>query len=726
MVLEASLASLMVVWSAAGSMAASPEVTVPPAASEDPEQAALVEGVEVVGRRGAAKVPPETELDAADIDALGAYDIGEVLRRLTERLGPGEEPMVIINGKRTPNAGVFSGFPPDALVRAEVLPREAASLYGGAPGQRVVNLVLQRRFSSRDALAAGGRPVAGGTSSLNGDLRRSAISGNDTHQFGARISRQTALRAGERDRGDLSQGDGGRLTLRPRVDAAAANVAMTKALGDWLGALSVNGQTRDSRSVARFGADVGEVRRVTDSLGLTAGVSGDAMGWSVQFGLAGQASRTREGGLSSSRSAIRSISASVAADRPLFELPAGPVTANLSAQVLASRSTVETDVVRRSLSARSEDARITLSAPLARRDEDGQDGYSIGDVRATVGATMRRTASAGGEGVDAAVSWIPRQGVRFNGLWSTSSESVADQQRFEPLQYGAPTVVFDFRRGEAVEVTPILGGNPDLRPPRSERSSISAFLGPFTPWSLAGSVDFQRFEARDGIGALPALTQDVEAAFPERFRRDDQGRLISIDRRPLNIRSTSTETLVTSVSLALPTPPEGPAPRGTSLRLTLNHTWRVRSAMLLHERLPEMDRLAGDGGGVARQEIGVQLDGRRGRWGVNAGARWQDGYRVRRVSGRDDPGDLVVDPFLSVDLKLSLRLNAVSSAGRTGEATGEPRRGRNDLQLDLEIENLFDARPAARLGDGSPAPGYGRDMQDPLGRSVRLVLKRRF
>jgi hypothetical protein len=53
----------------------------------------------------------------------------------------------------------------------------------------------------------------------------------------------------------------------------------------------------------------------------------------------------------------------------------------------------------------------------------------------------------------------------------------------------------------------------------------------------------------------------------------------------------------------------------------------------------------------------------------------------------------------------------------------------------MEIANLFDARPGARLGDarpgarlgdGRPAPGYGRDERDPVGRTVLLSLKRRF
>lgn len=136
------------------------------AATQNLDDPVTVDDVEVRGRRGAARVPPEMELSGAEIDALGAWDIGEVLQRIGETLGVSDEPVVIINGKRVANSGAFSGFPPDALVRAEILPPEAAALYGGVSGQRVVNLVLQRRFSSYDGRLSGSRPTQGGTASL--------------------------------------------------------------------------------------------------------------------------------------------------------------------------------------------------------------------------------------------------------------------------------------------------------------------------------------------------------------------------------------------------------------------------------------------------------------------------------------------------------------------------------------------------------------------------------
>ena len=690
------------------------------------EASFMVDDVEVRGRRGAAGIAPELELGEADIDALGAYDIGEVLGRLTEQLAPGEEPMVLINGRLVPNAGVFSRFPPDALVRAEILPREATSLLGGRPGQRVVNLVLQRRFSSLDVLASGARPTAGGTSVLTGDLRRSAISGNDTYQAGVRVSRQTALQVDDRKGRDVNGGMvTGTATLRPRIDAVAANLSLTRMLGDWSGSFTLNGQKRDSLTLLRFGQDLQDVRRRTDSLAGTAGLSGRRAGWSLQLGFAGQVARSSEEGRADSRSEVASFTATGAANRTLFTLPKGPASMNLSGQVSVSRSKLEAESARRRLSAWSGDVRGSLSVPLSRGGEDTLEARLLGDVLATVGGDVRQGDTGEGNGLNAALSWVPRRDVRVIGVWSTATESVSDSQRFDPIHYGAPLVVFDFRTGEAVQVTPVLGGNPELRPSRFERLSLTASLGPWTSWSLAGSVGFQQTRNTDSIGALPALTEEVEAAFPERFSRDSQGRLLGVDQRPLNTRSVEATEVVSSMSLSLPGREPGLS-SAASLRLTLNHTWRLRSRLSLHAGLPEMDRLAGDGGGVPRQDISFVLDGRHGRWGVNATGRWQGGSRIRRWSGRDGSGDLLIDPFASIDLRASLQLNLASSHSPDTDQPTSARRRSAGLFLDLEVENLFDERPDARLGDGAPAPGYGRDMQDPLGRTLRLTLKRRF
>ena len=191
----------------------------------------------------------------------------------------------------------------------------------------------------------------------------------------------------------------------------------------------------------------------------------------------------------------------------------------------------------------------------------------------------------------------------------------------------------------------------------------------------------------------------------------------------MNFSSTLTESLSTGLNFNLPRPTGVGEGKATVLRIAVNHTLQLSSIIQLRGGLRELDRLHGDGGGLARQNARVMVDARRGPWGANVSAQWQDGYRTRRVGGQDGPGDLVVSPFTTVDLRLSLQL---TSSGLRMPAEDGPQRRSGGVQVNLDIENLLDARREARLGDGSVAPGYGRDVQDPLGQTVRLTLQQRF
>jgi len=113
--------------------------------------------------------------------------------RLAETLSPDQPPIIIVNGRRIVNASDFLRFPPDALARVEVLPPEAASLFGGEPARRVVNIVMQPRFKSRDAQLSATLPTGGGTSSVRGDLRQSEIQDDNSLQFGTQAARTTPL-----------------------------------------------------------------------------------------------------------------------------------------------------------------------------------------------------------------------------------------------------------------------------------------------------------------------------------------------------------------------------------------------------------------------------------------------------------------------------------------------------------------------------------------------------
>lgn len=690
--------------------------------AQDAETAAptQLDEVVVVGRRGAARLAPERELGTEEIDNLGAYDIGEVINRISENLGLQQPPLIIVNGRRVVDPRNFVGFPPDALSRLEILPQQAGSMYGADPSRRVVNIVLVPEFRSRDGLARASRPTSGGTSTLAVDARQSQLKETDTLQFGVEAARTTSLRASERTgvvEDNLAR-EGS--TLRPATRTASANLSMTGTIGDWATSLTASAQEQRSRFSSRVAGAAIDTRQATSILNASGGVSGSAYGWSVRLSLDTVATESRQNGVSDLTARNLSGVANLSADRPLIDLPGGAMLMTVDAQY--SRTRTETDALGQETAQSSQalDVRSGLTLPIWSA-QHGERGGFWGDLSVTLGGRLSRldTAGADGQGLNAGFAWTPSGRYRFTGQWSRATDAPTRDQRFAPALYGAPQTVYDFRSGEAVEILPLTGGNPALRAQDTQSASIGASAGPFGRWGLQGNVDLQSTRSTNAIGALPALTPTVEAAFPDRILRDAEGRLIGIDQRPINLAQIASDTLSSGVSANIPL--GGGSARRGSVQVAIAHIWRLDDGVTIRDDIPRLDQLAGDGGAVPRHQLTLRLDGRYARWGVNALVNWRGPSRLRRDFGRDSPDDLRLSDLLTVGVRISTTIEPSSAARDT---TG--RRRSEGLRLEFEIENLFDARPEATLGDGRPAPGYGRDAQDPLGRTVRLSLSRRF
>ncbi|MFN6980723.1 MAG: TonB-dependent receptor [Brevundimonas sp.] len=680
--------------------------------------------VVVVGRRGAARLAPERELGAEEIDNLGAYDIGEVINRISENLGLQQPPLIIVNGRRVVDPRNFVGFPPDALSRLEILPQQAGAMYGGDPSRRVVNIVLVPEFRSRDGLVKALRPTGGGTSTLAVDARQSQLKETDTLQFGVEAARTTSLRASERPAvlEDNLAREGA--TLRPATHTASANLSMTGTVGDWATSLTASAQEQRTRFSSRVAGTALDTRQGISVLNASGGVSGSAYGWSVRMGLDAVAIESRQTGILDLTARDLSGVANLSADRTLIDLPAGPMLMTVDTQYSRARSETNASDGGTTQSSQALDVRSGLSLPIwsAQQDEGGASG---GDLVVTLGGRFRTfdTAGADGQGLNVGFAWAPSSRYRFTGQLSRATDAPTRDQRFAPVLYGAPQTVYDFRSGEAVEILPFTGGNPDLRAQETQSASIGASAGPFGRWGLQGNLDLQSTRSTAAIGALPALTPATEAAFPDRFLRDATGRLFAVDQRAINLQEIASDILSSGLTANIPFGEADPrSPGRGSIQVSVSHTWRLADRLIIRNDLPMFDRLAGDGGGVPRHQVTLRMDGRFGRWGANLNAGWRSSARIRRDVGQDGPQDLLLSPMTTVGLKVSTVLDT-----NQGEATETPGRRRNDgLRLELEIENLFDARPGARLGDGLPAPGYGRDDQDPLGRTVRLTASRRF
>lgn len=689
------------------------------AAPDQAEPAIVLDDIEIHGRRGAARLPPVVELDGAQIDAFGAWSIGEVLQRLDELYGGTEQAMVLVNGRKVPVPGVFTGFPPDAAVRIEVLPPQAAGLYGGRAGQTVYNLVLQPRYASQSLGLSLSGPDQGGTTATRLEGQRSVISGMDTHNLSLGRGRETALRAGERA---LHDGMDPAASLRPESRAVDLSAMMTRNLMGWNTVASLNGRRSDTDTSARFGEVLRDNRSRQDNLGLTLGLSRQLGGWFVSSNANLNAGWTRSDGFNQMTSETRSLALGVAVNREVWTLPGGPLMAHLNATTSQGRTRTwqaEQDQASRSV---LHNLRASISAPLIRA---GSAGWGrIGGVQ--VDAGLGRTDSGGevGEDQSLALAWQPATRVRLNARWSRQAPGIADLLRNEPLYYGTPRTVFDFRRGEAVEVLALMGGNPDLVTPRSEEMALSASLGPFTDWKLTGMLNLARREADRGLGTPGDLSEEIEASFPDRFLRDADGRLVQVDFRPLNLGSSLGQTFGANLSLSVPVARFWPEAAAASAMVQgrLGYSRHLTERTRLVPGGPEMDSLKGDGGGRSPQNLQAAIEVRVRDISLGLNLRWQDGYRSRRLAGVDGAQDLVREDLLVSDLNLSWRL-----AGQAAPAQGDgPRRRSGALELALSVSNLLDARPRARLGDGSAAPGFERDRQDPIGRSLKLSLRRRF
>lgn len=683
-----------------------------------PDNTIYLGEVVVTGRRrGDTGLDPEQELGPEDISAIGAWDVGEIVARLAETFSPEEAPMIIVNGRRLANPSDFLRFPPDALLRVEALPPEAAGLFGGEPGRRVVNIVMQPQFESRDSLLGTSFPTAGGTTGFRGDLRQSEIRDDSTLQFGVQGSRVTALWSDERPDTSFDH-PGAPRTLVPYTQSVGASFLTSRPVGDWSANFGMTGTRQNMRSAERVrDGTVDQVDQSGQSLSLTGGMTGQVWDWKVRGSLNAQVVQSERGGPLSQSSDYRALAGDLGLDRRLFTLPAGPVRVSLISRHESARSDVSIEGARSQRSTLDHDVRALLNVPLFSAQ---QGATRSGQAMLTLGARARAEGAfeeADG-GLSAALSWAPFRGFRLNAKWSSSTESPSPRQRLDPLVQGVPRILFDFQTGQAKEVVTFLGGNPDLRPESSTDATVGFAIGPVTSWRIAGGSALSRMELTDNITSLPSITPETEAAFPERFVRGADGTLSSVDLRPVNLRMSRLDTLVSTLNISIPV--KDILGLTGSARLGVRHSFQLASFYVIRDGFGELDRLAGDGGGQPRHQLALTLDGRVGSWGFNGTLRRRGEFRIRRDGGRDGPDDLIVDPSMTVDLKLSYRLTRSVPRSNAGPAR------RSDTGLDLTIDNLLDSRVTARRGDGRMAPGYGRYDRDPIGRTIALNLTRRF
>ena len=168
----------------------------------------------------------------------------------------------------------------------------------------------------------------------------------------------------------------------------------------------------------------------------------------------------------------------------------------------------------------------------------------------------------------------------------------------------------------------------------------------------------------------------------------------------------------------------GPGGPGSGrLQLGIYHTWIFRDDISIRPGVPVIDLLnggaVGASGGQPRHRIEAQGGISKNGFGFRFSANWQSGTVVRGgLPAAGSSGDLFFSDLATANFRLYADFTQIGSLGRQAWARG--------LRITFSINNIFDAHEHVRDATGATPLSYQPDYLDPLGREVRLTIRKLF
>lgn len=499
----------------------------------------------------------------------------------------------------------------------------------------------------------------------------------------------------------------GERALRTDNDSTSlgASLTLNGNIGSWQTSLAASYSRSWAENFLENGVDIARVQQLIDDLDPDFNPYGL---WDEGLMIA-----TRN------RTSSENLSARLNVRKTIVDLPAGSLVWNLTAntgrnstrsrQSDASGNLVAANKLTRSQS----NGQMSVSVPVSRADGVGA-GW-LGDLTVDLSARAQTmTDSRPQKGFAGSINWSPWPLVQLRGVIDFAESAPSFDQLDAPI-VTTVTRVFDYSLQEIAEPIWTTGGNPDLERGRRQSLTLAATVRPLGDQVLTINLGYRQSVSKGGVTSFPELTPAIEAAFPERVTRDAEGRLVAVDARAINLARETDSSLSTGIALRLPgRRPGGRAMAGDPLQfsVSLTHNMRLKSELLTRPGLPAIDQLRA--GGQSRHSLSFQASvGKRG-MGANLGGSWSSAGRLR---GGDEififkpPVTFNVSAFIEPD-----RLFKVPS--KKGML--------NDLKLSIDVDDLFNGYRRVTREDGTVPAGYSRNEIDPLGRTVRLTLRKKF
>ena len=838
-------------------------------------------------------VPPVEELNEADIAAVGASSLTDLVAAVAPQANSGRGrgggmPIILLNGQRVSGFRELRDLPPEAIRQVQIFPEEVALKYGFRPDQRVINFILKDSFASFATEIEHAQPEDGGFGSNEFEATLTRIGSKTRFNLDIELERSTALTESERDligsggsllaRGGNISGLGpngeiapalsvlarsrvtqagiplgitnpslsqfattaNRLndsnigdvrTLLPRTERLEVNGTWSKSLGpQTVLSLNANYALNGSESLlglpgtsfvlpgnspfSPFGQDV-TISRYFDAprpleresethVFQTGSTFNHALGswrWTVTGNYARTANQTRTTrnadftalragvlagtinpfaadfganllflapDLANSLNQNMDVRSTLAGT--VLKVPAGDVqmtfASGFTKQMLDSetwRSSVTNNVaLRRNIMNHSVNAEL----PLTNRDFGL--GSAIGEwaINGNIGYS---DLSDFGQLLDygAGLRWAPARNLTFQASITGDENAPGIGQLGNPTLVTPNVATYDFTRGESLFINVITGGNPALIGEKRRDLILNANWTPKFIKDFALQFSYFKNSSRNTAAALPLLTPEIEAAFASRVVRDVDGRLVSIDQRPVNFDRETSQRIRWGFNVsgsigaapaargpfggppgagasrgpgAAPSAPAG-APRASGGRvfgggggfgagggqpsrwnIALYHTYRIQEEILIRPGVPILDLLNGSAtssnGGAARHE--VELSG--GMFHKGFGLRLQGTYKsgtTAKGTGLPGSNDLKFSDIAAINMFLFINLD---QQARVVKAVPFLKGSR----ITLRVENILNDIVDVRDQNGNVPLGYQQGYIDPRGRVFELSVRKRF
>jgi hypothetical protein len=467
-------------------------------------------------------------------------------------------------------------------------------------------------------------------------------------------------------------------------------------------------------------------------------------------------------------------SAELVVNGNLFQLPAGGL-----------QTTFKVGANSRGLDSKTVRSGVTTTRDITRTTESVQTSFNFpitstrnnflakaGDLSANFNFGYDDLSDLGGlTTLGGGMNWSPIKPISFIASYTDEEGAPSTNQINDPTVVTPNVSVFDFTTGQTVIITRTDGGNPNLRNDNRQVSKFGVNYKPIEKLELTFNATYTRAETKNMISGFPAVTPDLERAFPERFTRDASGRLLAIDARPVNFASAESENIRWGFNLfkpiGQPTPgaagPGGPGggrfgggpgggggggggmmrfgggggpggggggggaimgggrPGQGMFQLSVYHTWRLTDELTIRKGLPVLDQLDGSAinsrSGQARHEVQVQGGYFKDGLGVRFNGNWKDKTWVN--GGATGGQTLYFSDLATLDINLFANF---SVPARKKLVDKYPIL--KGVQASLNFNNILDNKQTVRDQNGVTPQAYQRDYLDPLGRTVRIGFRK--